>query len=738
MSFLTTSEMLPPVRGLVPLCNHRGIHFNPVDVRRWFRLNRLLLKTLRVDVFAPGQPIATLLETLEFARDIDLSVSLRTACESQPPDLRPWCAKGLSDVYLTPRLGDWRHWSAWLAACKEAKLPARVQLMQPWRSGISPEELAQTLLENGTVLVNIAACDALLGDAGAGDPTLASADIAYLEALLTAFAEADLEFNLLGYDDHQLSQSLQPFALSQQTPGFDSYTYQGESFAWAVRLRCRSINAARIALLIKLTGDTSRLNRVDNLVFQFLLHKREWLLDRWLFLHKLTRFSAFFAGRYREREATGLAVPERVSASAGAGRCRYVDEVDRRRLDDLHLQREWAREALTIMGDRAHDRELGPESCHASNGHSESFQDALRWYSGANVEKLSNELGPFSAPVTLAYTAGGGHAECLGFAVGTYGRVVCPMEDVSHTLVLHVRDGGAYVLLRDGQPVCPVDFDGPRYAPLRLPGQFRVRLALSNIDGTIVTQPLRVWHGAGEGDSVSGPLLFSVVIVSSRYARRLQACLLALAQQRDFDAELMEILVAHVPGADATEDVLDSMQQAYPRLRIRRVPFDARHMTSKGLMLNETVRCAIGEWVILMDADILLPPRFLAELRKAAADAAACFLAPDGRKMVDSDTTARILLGQIDPYACWDWLLAGPGEFRFREAANTPVGYCQVVRRACFDEVRYPEYPHFEGADYTFAHEIQGRFGRAIRLEGMPVVHLDHGPSQWYGARRHF
>lgn len=732
--FQMTNEPLPPMRGLVPVHNRLGLRRDVVDLKRWLRYVRLYLKILKADVFdrAPSQSLTE--ELLDYALDIDLRLSLRTTCEAPPCNLDRLREGGLLDLFLSPLPGAAPHFRAWIDACLGACVPVRLQLLPPWDCAADGAEAVRLLVGAGVVVVNLAMGDELLGRAHT-----VSCDFERLNRFAAALSGAEIEMNMLGVPEANVTPSLRSLYVPQRLPGIDDYTYEPRSLVWALRLYEKRINAARIALLIKSAGEVSRLNKVDNLVYQFLLHKREWILDKVLFWHKLTRFHPRFSGAPRALENRGRArledalvpIPE-----GGLGRRRYIDEVDVARLESVARTQALVREALQVTCSRAPDQELGPETCHAANGHTEPIPGALRWYGAANVEKLSNEFGPLSAPFCVTVTFGGGHAEYIGFAAGRYGRVVCPMQGTSHTLSLFVQAGGQYVLLCDGRTIRPVEFDGPCYVPSRFPDQCRLRLSLWNIDGTIVTQSPQIWLAETAGEVPCRAVKYSVVLVCTRYARRLQAALIALAQQRDFDLGRLEMLVAYVPGLDAAEDVLDSVQAAWPQMNIRRFPFDERQQTAKGLMINETLFAAAGEWVVLLDADIIVPPHFLATLDKVEADCH--FIAPDGRKMIDRDTTARILLGQIEPYACWDWLMSGPGEFRYREAQNTPIGYCQAVRRACFESLHYPEYPHFEGADWVFAQELCKAFGAARRLDGVPVLHLDHGASQWYGARHHF
>jgi len=286
-------------------------------------------------------------------------------------------------------------------------------------------------------------------------------------------------------------------------------------------------------------------------------------------------------------------------------------------------------------------------------------------------------------------------------------------------------------------PMEPVAFSRAYYVPLRVPTRTTPQWVLWNIDKELVVQAPRIWQGASIPAPGAQTPLVSVIVVSVRYARRLQAALLCLAQQDDFNPAQLEMLVAYVPELDATDDVLNSIHEAFPAINIVRMPFSQQDATAKGFLINESVAQARGEWVMIMDSDILLPPQFLATFAKAVTPDSH-FIAPDGRKMVDPETTARILLGLINPHEAWESLLAGPGEYRQREAGGLPIGFLQCVRRTSLQEIPYEEWGHFEGADWRFAQSMRDRYGEETWLQGVPVLHLDHGGSQWYGARRQF
>ncbi len=726
-------------------------------MKQWLRLNRFWCKALKADFVDPAPSLPQVLELLECAREMNLRLSLRTDATAAPADLSALRNAGLLDVCLSPKTLESPQMAAWICACRQAGLPVRVLLQAPWAASPDVVSAARDLAAAGAVVVNFVVRDPLRKTEVCPERTVAEASLAGMNALAAALAGEGIEVNIVGVPPEHVDADNHACLMSSYESARDQQFYMPCALDWVRRLYPRPLHVARTILAIRTSAKTSWLNKLDNIVFQFLLHKREWLLEKVLFLHKISRFVPLFSGAARpveddwgfehlnrdamdEEDRAAFAAVYPALRAKGAPpvtpsrvpRTRYWDAVDGERLSRLSAETERARDALLHIGNTPPDIELGPDQWRAANGHTEPIPGALRWFGGANVEKLSTPLGRFALPLTLSVVIGGGRAEFAGFAFGRHARLVCPMEADAHRLVLHVDAKGRCVLIRDDRPVAPVDFSGDYYVPLGLGSVLEPRLSLWNIDGTVVTQSPQVWtHQAPVAADAAEPA-YSVVIVCTRYARRLQAALLGIARQRGFDLSRIEILLAYVPGMDAAEDVLDSLQTAFPVLTMRRVPFVEQHATAKGYLINETVSLARGEWVILLDADIVLPPVFLARLE--AEKEGCCFVAPDGRKMLDPDTTNRILLGLLNPSMAWESLLQGPGEFRYREAENTPVGYCQCVRRACFQRVRYREYGHFEGADWTFAQEMREVFGRARRLEGLPVLHLDHGASQWYGV----
>jgi hypothetical protein len=535
---------------------------------------------------------------------------------------------------------------------------------------------------------------------------------------------------------------------------------------------------ARLAVLIRLGQHTSTNNPIDRILLPWVMD-HPWVRARVWALHKVTRHRASalpaspsaaeldverlhdtrkrargpVCGACRlqricdgvtpelERRLPGLTIVSQLGEEvidpftfAGAQH-KYFDPLDAARRDALDVSDGLAERANALIANTPPSREIDSFDYQVDGTWSWQLPGSLRWFSFAGGEKVSTPLGHFDPPFTLSVTFGGGVADYIGFALGRGCRLLCPMTAYTHRVVLHVEADGRYVLLRDGRPVRPVEFVGEYYAPPRLGKRITPRIAAWNIDGTLGTQAVLLWNEAS-APRIEKSFRVSVVLVCTRYSRRLQACLHNLAHQYGIWQAEIEVIIAFVPGLDATNDVIDSMQLTYPELTIVPAPFAPEYANTKGLMLNECLEKARGEWVMVLDSDIILAPDFLSRL--VALPETCKFAIPDGRRMLSRETTARVLLGDIRPWESWRDLMAEPAEYRQREADGVPVGYCQCVRRECLEKVRYEELHHFEGADWKFGKDMRDHYGMEHRIDGVPVLHLDHGSSNWYGASRHY
>ncbi len=784
MALVVSENRVAPVRGLVLAQNARGKPFGLVDLGRWLRLNRTAFSVSKVDVLAKPPAIHRLAELLDRAEELDLRLSLRTDCTRPPDSLEDLKERGLYDVFLCPHSEKEPNLDLWLARCAELGLPVRIQLQAPFAPGLDVEALASRLSGMGVTAVNVAALDPFLAKPSCGSAEAAQKAIEQMNALAEALDACGMEANLLGLPLCLVNESNRVRCLNRPQFFLDHQQYARGSYDLAESLWRSYPVAAGKVLLALLARNTFQRTFVDAVILRLFLHTRyaqSWLL----FWHKLKRhlrspreipktLEASIEAHARDLEKARSR--EQRSLGSECGTCslrRICDHAppDFRRafpglsltvekgdlvMSPMHFARSQPKHYDTIDADRKAlpeacehlaaaanettanrppDLSLAPHDYSVESSPYERLEGGVRWHSVTNVERLSSPLPQLEPPFTLSVTFGGGIAECIGFSFGRHARVLCPMEAYRHKLTLHVADDGHYVLLRDGRITRPAELDGPYYTPLRLGGRLEPRMSIWGIDGSIVTQFVEVWHGAEAKEDQPSPR-YSIVLINTRYARRLQAALLSIAHQNDFDLSALEVIVSYVPGLDATDDLIDSMQATFPSLRIVRSPFTDQHAHAKGFMINESVKAARGEWIILMDADIVLPPTLFARI-DALADSCD-LIAPDGRKMLDKHTTGRILLGEIEPWRQWDELVGGAGEYRHREAHGVPVGFFQCFKASVLERIQYAELEHFEGADMWFGMGLQHELGKETRLSGLPVLHLDHGGSQWYGTQKHF
>lgn len=782
MPLRVEEQRVPPVRGLIALHNQWGKPFADIDLRRWLRLHRLVFNVEKVDALANGNAAERVDDFIDSAREWDLRISLRTDCATPPPELKPLADKGLFDVFLTPANADASNLPAWLAGCRKAALPVRLQLP----AHISDVSKVLTLVkDHGVVSVNIAAFDPFVPPARGGSAAQSRSAIGAMQALAAELEAADIECNLLRVPFCQVDEACRPNIGNTRQYHLDHQQYTSASYEQALNIYRNAPAAVGKIMLILLARSTFQRSFVDAVLLRLLLQMR--LVYGWAAaLHKLTRH---LRSRYLKPKVSGQTIEQvtreiekvRAHETAALGpicaKCslrricdrdtpefkrtlpglelkaiggdlvvsplhfalaqpKHYDAIDELRLKRTAGEEELAKEANAVVENRAPDRQIMPYEYTVVGAPWEHLEGGVRWHSITNTEKQSTHLEYLEPPFTMSVTFGGGIAEYIGFSFGRHCKLLCPMEGYRHTVVLHVAADGHYVLLRDGKPARPVEFEGMFYVPLRLGGRLDPRITAWNIDAQIVTQFVKIWRGEHAHAPHAEGVKYSIIVVNSRYARRLQAMLRAIAHQRDIDLHKIEVIVCYIPGLDATDDLIDSMRLTYPNLRILRSPFPAQNANAKGFMINESANMASGEWIVLMDADIVIAPTMFARIDEVADKAN--FVSGDGRLMLSKETTAKILTGEIRPWDEWDELVNSGGEYRYREAHGVPVGFFQCFKREFLEEVKYAELDHFEGADMWFGMALQGKYGKEARLSGLPVLHLDHGGSQWYGTTKHF
>lgn len=775
----TADDMqISPVRGLMLTRDHRGRPFALTDLKKWIRLNDSVFKVEKIDVFAAADGVSHLRDLLAFAHQDRIKISLRTEASCAPACLPELVAAGLFDVFLCPANAGSSGFKEWLAAAREVKIPIRVQVPPPIEPGMDIEGLAERL--SCAAAVNVALYDPFQEYPRCESREEAQTAVAQMNALTTALAARGVDVNLFGLPFCHVVQENWPYTTNRLQFFLDHQQYQHSSYEFAEVIYRRGPHRLSKAVENLLARRVSVHTAIDNSLFPWIIDHPRLYIRVWMF-HKLTRHLYFLrrprplpetaqaAEREAERqqrkalaamgpicsqcrfrricdhetEAFRRKLPRlRVQVFEGTpfvsplhflrNRKRYYDSVDEARRRFPVYQKKLAEEARHIVLREPPTREIVADDYDIEGHYTHHMPGAVRWLSFANVEHRSTLLARIEPPFTMTLTFGGGIASHIGFSFGRHARLVCPMIDYSHRLTVHVDADGHYVLLRDGVLVRPTEFEGARQVPSRLAGCLEPRISIHNIDGMILTQTLLLWEGRRQIQEDRGQIHYSVIIICTRFSRRLQAALLALAHQQEIDLQRLEVVIAYVPGIDGTDDLIDTMRLAYPELRIVRSPFAEDCVRAKGFMINESLHVASGAWIVLLDADIIVPPNLFATIDRV--EAGAHFIAPDGRKMLSPETTARILLGQIRPWENFEALAAAESAYRFREADRTPIGFCQCVRREILAQIPYHELDHFESSDWWFGHSVAETRGKETRLEGLVVLHLDHGGSQWYGA----
>ncbi len=769
---------LRPVRGLVLTRNRRGAPFALTDLRKWIRLNADVFKARKMDLLAGADTLPLLADLADFTRRENAVLSLRMQDAALPGLFETAAQAGVLDIFFCPNSPDPAVVSAFMDAAEKAGLPVRMQVSPVPGALPDPDTLAEALKRAASV--NVALSDPFIP---APARPLADAAAEWMNRLVHTLDQRGVEANLVGLPFCQVSEENRPHLLNRQQFFLDHQQYNKASYELAEKVFGCGPHRLSKVLENLLARGASLHHAIDRALLPWILdhpraHVRTWML------HKVTRHFRFLQKTVPlpetvsacEAEVAKLREEQRRTLGPVCAQCRFqrvcdhetpafrdllpglpiraeegkpllaaprgeqerprhydaVDEARRRMPAHLEALAEKAR--MIVMRDTP-TREI-PLSAYEIENHYSPLDDASRrWYSFSRGELLSTVLGRLEPPFTLTMTFGGGIAEQIGFSFGRNAKVVCPMIDYSHRLAFHVDAEGHYVLLRDGVHVRPTEFEGAPRTPVVLSGVLEPRISIHNIDGFLLTQSLMLWEGDGRPPEKRPGVKYSVVIVSTRYARRLQAVLLGLANQRDVDFSLLEVVVAHVPGIDGTDDLIESVRQACPHLRIVNSCFSEDHVRSKGFMINESLHVASGEWIVLMDSDIVVPPdifRRIEEVEKGAH-----FIAPDGRRMVSPEMTARILLGQVRPWEDYPAAVAATPDYRYREGAGVPCGFFQCVRREVLETLPYEELDHFEASDWIFGRDVINRFGKETRLEGLDVLHLDHGGRQWYGTHKH-
>lgn len=700
-------------------------------MNRWIRLDRLAFGVHKIDVLAYGEVPDYALVFPTYARSwrfetlydsLECDISLRTDCTAPPPPVEALKNRAVLDVLLCPPSETAPHLQAWLEACRGAELPIRIQFQAPFQPDVDVAALADRVAQAGVVTVNIVLSDPFRPSLPCPDATSSRRAVDTMNALTAALADRNIEVNLIGLPLCLTTERTRGHAENTCQFFRDHQQYDRPAYELAVGLYHRPPRIIAKLVMLLLMRNASFHNPFDGVALNWLYAKHP-LVHSWLALFRKLAYDLRLWSDSPEHPATEEYLVERetrwrrkhphtptcrscalhricdgetqefkrllpglsVVAQRGDVQCdpmhhlrqqpKYCDTLDAFRLQNIESAQAFAREARDHVANDPPTHIITVANYGIDKVFFEPLSGAVRWHALTRDEQVSIKLGEVRWPLSISVTFGGGIAQYIGFRVFRHGRLLCPMVAYSHRLTLYVNEEGRYVLLRDGEPVQPVEFNGPFYVPLRLPRGTEIRLAVWNMDETIGTQDVEVWEGYGlERTEPAAKPKFSVIVVCSRLAQHLQAVLQSIAHQRDFPLDQLEVVVAYVPGIDATDDVIDSFHLTHPDLRLVRSAFTTRQAQDKGFMLDESRKLASGEWILALDTNVLLPPNLFA--RAGAATGSGECVAPEGCKALDAETTARILLGDLEPWRAWDDLLARPGA----SGQTVPEGACQLMK----------------------------------------------------------
>jgi hypothetical protein len=786
MALQIHESRIPSQRGLICVSNQNGKRFQLKDLKRWIRLNHEVFKAKKIDIALRNEDLVLWNALNAHIQERGLVVSLCVDC-TEPPEsfftvINP---SSLLDIILKPAKIPTEVFDQWLDAASHHQIPIRVQWPMPLHHTVPPVPFSERLSEAGVRVVDFSASNSFAPTQVLSTSSEANDSLEMIPKWVDVLEGAGIEVDITGFPYCAFPESLWDKVYSNLNRHLDHQHYTKDSYELALGLTKRSPIIAGKLLQIYQARYTFFDDPIDQRLLPWLLES-PWLRARVVAWHKLTRHrritravpaplpesesnaEAFMSkkksewiqelgpecGGCRLRAICDHAPAAFTSAMPGIKpkalsgdtvmdplyfvrkQLKFYDEIDQERINIPAASIELAAEAHDRIQNTQPTKQIDSFHYAIEGQWCHQLPGGLRWYGFTNSEKQSTPLATLNPPFTLSYVVGGGIAEYAGFSLGKSCRLLCPMEGYNHTLTLHVDEVGRYVMLRDGTPIVPSEFAGHYPTPLKLGTHLEPRICFWNIDHSVVTQNVDIWtDDAGEPRS-SDEIKFTFITVCVRYARRLQTVLQSIAHQAGIPHRQIEIIVSYVPGVDVTEDVLDTIESAHPEISIIRSTFSEENSRAKGLMINEAVDRAHGDWVILLDADTVIHPRLLEQVSAQPEDAQ--FLIPDGRKLLSSKVTSEVLLGDCKPWEKWETLLKTEGELRYREAEGVPIGFCQIVRRHCFDTVRYFEADHFEGADWQFSVDMREHFGEEIRLLGFPVLHLDHGGSKWYGTSRHY
>jgi len=204
----------------------------------------------------------------------------------------------------------------------------------------------------------------------------------------------------------------------------------------------------------------------------------------------------------------------------------------------------------------------------------------------------------------------------------------------------------------------------------------------------------------------------SVVVPARNEARRIGGCLAGLRAQ---DATLLEALIVDGGSVDGTREIVGTAGEADPRIRLLDEPPLPNGMVGRPWAIATGARAAVGEWVLVVDADATPRPGMAGGV-VVAAEANRYDSVSFAPRIFAPGAGARWLQASFVITLVYRFGAAGTDAARpERVVAN---GQCQLFRRAALEAVG-----GYESAASSFCDDVA--IARRLAVNGARVGFLD-------------
>ena len=224
----------------------------------------------------------------------------------------------------------------------------------------------------------------------------------------------------------------------------------------------------------------------------------------------------------------------------------------------------------------------------------------------------------------------------------------------------------------------------------------------------------------------------SILVCCYKYLQRFRIFLQSIVRQQH-PLERIEVCIVAPGNPDGLYEYMNVVRLAHPALRFRLIEVDAVTGANKGKMLNAGFRASSGPVIMVADGDLVLGPDFVSHMlsQYQPERILGCWRTP-----LNKTVTAHIVCGNLDPVENfaelrkqWDQDEAHDG------VRQGMLGYCQIVSRAAFERVGYPEeFEGFNQSDIVFIERLQAIGLRNHFLQDHFVLHLSHH-RDWTGTK---